>query len=146
MGFALFGSAYLEFSLVPSIEPRLITTQALSFLDSKVPRSIPVGMAYFDYDNDGSMDLYVVNNSHPNALYLNKEKGSIKDVTAVSGSNPGFSNILAGPSLAGSSGTTENFVRIGHSLLALIAGFVGGQLSRHLYAKNREPSTILILE
>ena len=45
----------------------------------------------------------------------------------------------AGLSLTGSIGTTENFVRIGHSLFALIAAFVGGQLSRHLYAKNREP-------
>ena len=31
-----------------------------------------------------------------------------------------------------------NFVRIGHSLLALMAAFVGGLLSRHLYARNRE--------
>jgi len=54
------------------------------------------------------------------------------------GSKPWFPNILAGQSLTGSSGTTESFVRIGHSLLALIAAFVGGQLSRHLYGKNWE--------
>ena len=37
--FALIGSAYLGFSLVPSIEPRLITTPAMAFLDLNVPRS-----------------------------------------------------------------------------------------------------------
>ncbi len=36
------------------------------------------------------------------------------------------------------SGTTENFVRIGHSLLALCAGFLGGRLSRILHARNQE--------
>ena len=41
LGFALFGAAYLGLSLVPSIESRLITTKALAFLDSRVPRSIP---------------------------------------------------------------------------------------------------------
>ena len=37
LGFALFGSIYLVLTLVPSVEPRLLTTQALVFLDSKVP-------------------------------------------------------------------------------------------------------------
>jgi hypothetical protein len=32
----------------------------------------------------------------------------------------------------------KNFVRIGHSLLALIAALLGGLLSRHLHAGNRE--------
>ena len=37
-----------------------------------------------------------------------------------------------GKLLGGWSGTTENFVRIGHSLFALLAGWLGGQLSRLL--------------
>ena len=45
---------YLGLSLVPSIESRLITTKALAFLNSEVPRSIPVGLAFY-----GSMHLYV---------------------------------------------------------------------------------------
>ena len=41
LGFALFGSAYLALTLIPSIESRLITTKALAYVDSKVPdRSI----------------------------------------------------------------------------------------------------------
>ena len=115
LGFALFGSAYLGFFLVPSIESRLMTTKALDFLDSKLPRSIPAGFAYFDYDNDGSMDLYVVNNSQPNALYLNKGNGVFNDVTAVAESNPWFSNILAGPPLTRSIGNKDDFVRIGNN-------------------------------
>jgi hypothetical protein len=34
------------------------------------------------------------------------------------------------------SGSTENFVRIGHSLLCLITGILGGLLSRPLYARK----------
>ena len=126
LGFSLFGSAYLGFSLVPSIEPRLITTKALAFLDSKLPRSIPAGIAGFDL---------IVTDSQPNALYVNKANGWIKDVTVLAGSNQ---NILVGPSLMGSIGTTENFVRIGHSLFGLVAALMGGLLSRHLNAGNRE--------
>ena len=37
LGFAVFGWIYLGLSLVPSIESRLLTTKALTYLDSKVP-------------------------------------------------------------------------------------------------------------
>jgi len=119
IGFALFGSAYLWLSLFPSIESRLITTRVLAFLDSNMPRS----------NAEALYDLLVANNSQPNALYLDNGNGGwIKDLTAAAG-------------LVGPGGTTENFVRIGHSLLALMAAFVGGQLSRHLFAKDREPNS-----
>jgi hypothetical protein len=49
LGFALFGSAYLGLSLVPSIESRLVTTKALPSLDSKVSdRSIVIGGRVWD--------------------------------------------------------------------------------------------------
>ena len=38
LGFALFGSAYLGLSLVPSIESRLITTRGLACFDSEMLR------------------------------------------------------------------------------------------------------------
>jgi len=149
LGFAIFGAAYLGLSLIPSIESRLITTKALAYIDSKVPRSIPngVGFAYFDYDNDGKMDL-LVNNSQPNALYVNKGNGTFQDVTTSAGLNQPanqaitdtkfFLNTLTGLSLTGSAGTSENFIRIGHSLLALIVAILGGKLSRWLFGKDRE--------
>jgi hypothetical protein len=134
LGFALFGWIYLGLSLVSSIESRLFTTKALGYLDSKVLRPTLDGLAYFDYDNDGLMDLNVVDN---------KGNGTLEDVTAAARSNPAgnqasFSNILAGTSLKGSIGTTQNFVRIGHSLLAVVAAIVGGGLSKYLHTKNSQ--------
>jgi hypothetical protein len=48
LGFALFGAAYLGLSLVPPIESRLITTKALAYIDSKVPRSMSQADAFYD--------------------------------------------------------------------------------------------------
>ena len=135
LGFALFGWIYVGLSLIPTIEPRLITTKALAYLHSKVPRSISAGIV--DVDIDGSIDLFVTNNFQPFPVYVNNGNVTSVDVTSSAGSNTTwFLN-----SLAGSSGTTENFVRIGHSLLALITAFVGGLLSRYFFAKNREPDS-----
>jgi hypothetical protein len=133
-GFALFGSAYLGLSLAPSIDSRLITTRALTFLDSKMPRSISRSEALYD--------LLLANNPNPIALTVNNGNGTFEDVTAVAGLNTaGFSSIFLETSPNGSRGTTENFIRIGHSLLALMAAFLGGLLSRHFHAKNREPDS-----
>jgi hypothetical protein len=145
LGFALFGAAYLGLSLVPPIESRLITTKALTYVDSKVPRSMPAGFAYFEYDDDGDMDLYVANQAQPNVLHLNKGNGTFQDVTATVGLSPGnqaagsgtlYLNSTAGPLVRGSVGTTENFKRIGHSLFALTLAFVGGQISRCYHSRS----------
>jgi hypothetical protein len=147
LGFALFGVAYLGLSLVPPFESRLITTKALAYIDSQLPRSIKARLTYLDYDNDGAMDLDFVNPAQSNALDLNKGNGTFQDVTATVGSNPANQATVSGTFylsntgrllVRGSVGTTENFMRIGHSLLALVAAFVGGQLSRHLYEENRQ--------
>ena len=72
--FALFELVYVGMSPIPSIESRLITTKALDFVVSNVPPSTGAGLAH--YDKDGSMDLYVVNNSQQNALYRDKGNGT----------------------------------------------------------------------
>ncbi len=137
LGFAVIGSAYLGLSLVPSIESRLITTKALGYLDSKVNRSISGGFGYLDPYVVGSWDIVFRNNSQSNALIPYNGNGTLYNVTAGAGSNAAwFSNIMAGPLPNGSIGTTENFVRIGHSLLAVVAALLGGQLSRYLHTKN----------
>jgi hypothetical protein len=138
LGFALCGSAYLGLSLVPPIESRLISSKALAYLGSRMPRSIPAGLTYFDYDNDGNMDVYVAHNSQPNTLYRNKGNGTFEDLTSAAGLNPAGNragwlwNSLVGTSLKGSIGSSENFVRIGHSLLAIVAALLGGKLSVYL--------------
>jgi hypothetical protein len=131
MGFALFGWIYLGLSMAPSIESRLLTTKALAFVDSKVVRPISGSEALYD--------LLVANAWLPNALAINTGNGDwIEDVTAATGSNPArFTNILGGTSLAGF-GTTENFFRIGHSLFAVVAAFLGGRLSKYLHTKNQQ--------
>jgi hypothetical protein len=53
----------------------------------------------------------------------------LKDVATV---RPGSSLLTPG----GGTGTTENFVRIGHSLFALIVGCLGGSLSRKFRRSN----------
>jgi enediyne biosynthesis protein E4 len=39
-----------------------------------------LGIAWFDYNEDGWPDLYVGNDSNPNFLYLNQKDGTFKDV------------------------------------------------------------------
>jgi hypothetical protein len=141
LGFALFGWIYVALSLVPSIETRLITTKWLAFLDTMVTRPVPFLSGYFEY-GENSMDLVVVDKSQTNSLVRTKRNGDwIADVTATAGSNPTrFTNILGGRSLTGF-GTTENFIRIGHSLFAIVTALLGGGLSRYLHTKKPHGST-----
>jgi hypothetical protein len=162
VGFALFGAAYLGLSSIPAIESRLMTTKALAYLASMLPWLIPAGtgVTYLDHDSDGDMDLYVAN-SQSVALYPNNSISVFSDVTVSSGVNaagnqaPGSGTIFINSPgrmlLGGSVGTTENFVRIGHSICALIAAFLGGQLARWLCGAKEPPlsagqggSTILV--
>ncbi len=44
-----------------------------------------LGVAWFDYDDDGRLDLIVANDSTPNYLYRNKGNGTFEDVSYISG-------------------------------------------------------------
>src|SRR5579883_2448499 len=66
-----------------------------------LPEALPPGVAFLDYDNDGWMDIYLVNTGPcdfyrpakptPNALYHNNRDGTFTDVTAHSGlATPGW--------------------------------------------------------
>ena len=140
IGFALFGSAYLGMSLVPSIEPRLMTTKALAYLDSKVPGRSKVT---FTVRLSGT-GLGPPGNRVQNVAFA--PNGSV-----LATSSPGqvrVWSVATGKLLGGWSGTSENFVKIGHSLFALLAGWLGGQLSRRLYRSSRmhESSTDVDVE
>ena len=125
MGFALFGSFYLGISLVPSIESRLLTTKVLVYLESKVPgRYLEVSI------------LEVSSSGPPSNPAQNI--AIITEASQAGSSIPGQVKIWKVPT----GNSTENFVWIGHSFLALIAGLVGGQLSRQLSARTQESATL----
>jgi hypothetical protein len=138
MGFALFGSAFLALSLVPTIESRLLTTKALTYLDSKVPgRSSGVFMIELVGTGSGSPS----NQAQSIALTANGNQLAI--------SSPGqlrLRNAGTGRLLGNWSGTTENFIRIGHSLFALLVGWSGGLLSRRLWRASRLPQESTTVE
>jgi hypothetical protein len=140
LGFALFGWAYMGLTFMPSIESRLITTKALHYLDSKVP-----GRA---------MVIYTTINMGTGSGTGNKQVYSLAVTaggTQLATSGQGqvrLWNAATGKLLGGWGGTTENFVRIGHSLFVLLVGWFGGQLSRRLCRTSRssEPSTVVDVE
>jgi cbb3-type cytochrome oxidase subunit 3 len=135
LGFALFGWIYLGLCLVPSIESRLITTKALAYLDSKVPgRAVQVRII-------GTTSVTLNNQLSNVALALSE----IQAAPAGQG-QPWTLNVTTQKLLGGWSGSTENFVRIGHSLFALIAAFLGGQLSRRLCRASRDVEAPMAVE
>ena len=131
IGFTLFGAAYLGLSVVPPIESRLITTKALAYLDSKVPGRPTVTPSYIVR----LVGLGAINNQ---VSSVNVALDEIQSATAGQGQE-GRWNVTTAKLLGGWSGTTENFVRICHSLFALLVGWVGGILSRRLNRASTSP-------
>jgi WD40 repeat protein len=132
IGFALFGWVYLALTFMSSIESRLITTKGLAYLDSKVPGR--------------SMGMFDVQISHPGSGLLSKKVQRLAftpngNQLATSGEgHVRIWDVTTGKLLSGWSGTTYNFIRIGHSLLALLVGWFGGQLSCRLCRASRAPA------
>ena len=115
LGFALFGWAYLVASLIPPIGSRLPTTKGLTFIDSKIPgRQRAWATAAGIHHTAGTNPVQTVAFS-PKATLASSSQGS----------HPGL-GLTTGKLLTGPFATTENFLRIGHSLLALLLAFVGG--------------------
>ena len=46
-----------------------------------LPETLGAGGAFLDYDNDGYLDLYLVNSAAPSMLFRNKGDGTFTDVT-----------------------------------------------------------------
>jgi hypothetical protein len=125
LGFALFGGSDLALSLLPSIESRLMTTKGLAYLDPKVP---------------GRPQGFFTSRVRANQVVRAVAFSPQGDQLAIS--SPGTVKLwdaTTGRLLGGWAGTTEDFVRIGHSLLALLAGWLGGVLSRRLWRASRSP-------
>lgn len=120
-GFAFFGWTYLIASLVPQIGPRLPTTMGLAFIDSKIPGRETTISAVFGYPSTYSP---VSGSGYTLPVY--------NLPTSMQG-NIWLWDSTTGKLVPGQVGTTENFLRTGHSLLALVLAFVGGRLTRYLH-------------
>jgi hypothetical protein len=130
LGFALFGWVYLGLSVVPWTTSSLVTTKALDYLDSIVQERRLKPHSY----------LMLIDARNPNS-----QIAVTGNPSAPVGDAPTW---VAGAFFRGSNGTTENFMRIGHSLIALIAGWLGGRFSCGLYRRSidREVSTAVRAE
>jgi hypothetical protein len=134
IGYALFGCTYLVLSLVPVIESRLITTKGLTYLDSKVPGRSPVVLSV-RFTTSGSTSV----NQQIQALAFSSSGNQ------VAGSAFGAVRLwdaTTGKLRQGWGGTTENFVSIGQSFIALLVGWLGGLLSRRLYRVSSQPEAL----
>ena len=49
------------------------------------PASKALGVAMFDYDRDGWIDLFIANDTQPNRLYRNRGNGTFEDVAVTAG-------------------------------------------------------------
>jgi hypothetical protein len=49
------------------------------------PTSKALGVALVDYDNDGTVDIFVANDTQPNRLYRNRGNGTFTDVATTAG-------------------------------------------------------------
>jgi hypothetical protein len=134
LGFALFGWAYLELSLVPSIESRLITTKGLAFVDSKVPVDAFVVTDQVGQGVTGTQKEHTVAAPFQRLIVKKRNQDGISPVYY----NRAAKYMAYKTKLRGSgSGKTENFVRIGHSLMALLTAWFGGQFSRYFCTTKR---------
>jgi hypothetical protein len=125
LGFAIWGSSYLVLSLIPSIEPRLMTTKGLVHLDSHLPgRSI------------SGLTIRLVATGTGSTARQVSQVAFTPDGTRLAVSSPGqlkLWDVTTGKPLGGWNGTSENLVRIGHSIVALLAALLGGCVSRRLF-------------
>jgi hypothetical protein len=137
IGFVLFGWAYLVLALVPSIESRLMTTKGLAYLRSKLSeRSLKINTV----QHTGSWSL-----APRNQVQSPGNNAAGNDGIVVSHEVWLFDR-TSGRRLNGWNGTTKNFVRIGHSLFALLLGMLGGQLSRRLFRSSMSPDSSTAIE
>lgn len=120
LGFAIFGWVYLVASLIPPIEARLPSTKALTKLDEVRPKASddPTAGAVVDFvQGDAFTSTAPATGSAPARLGWSLAPGQ------------GNANLTF---IATLKSTNVHFVAIGHSLLALILAFLGGNISRAL--------------
>ena len=130
VGFALFGWVYLIVSLVVPIGARLPTSRGLFYVGSKLANRGTPASATYQQLIPWNPGLF----GSPQPL--------VPDLTLWSPTGPNtwvdwnYTWQFTGVAPPGFGIVPENFVRIGHSLLALVLALVGSHLSRWLYDRN----------
>jgi hypothetical protein len=124
LGFALFGGVYLGASLIPPVESRLPTTHALQFIE--MPGSL----------GSGSRPIRLRTSTRPQRTLsvpqtLDVDTVIVNQISTakIAFSSPTTLTFFPGPS--------EHFVRVAHSLFALLLGLFGGALSVWLAERER---------
>lgn len=80
----------LQFTDVTSIASIRFTHTNGAIGDYHLPETLGAGGAFLDYDNDGYLDLYLINSAGTSVLYRNNRDGTFTDVTNAAGlSNQG---------------------------------------------------------
>jgi hypothetical protein len=123
VGFALFGGAYLGLSVIPPIESRLVSSQGLAYLHSKLPGQPAQTFSFVITTNGGGAP-----SSRAQTVTLTGGQNQL---------NAGGARLVRNWTLASNllnawGSSTENFVKIGHSLLAIVLAWFGAILSRRL--------------
>jgi hypothetical protein len=129
IGFAVFGGIYLGLSLVPSIESKLITTKALDYLASEAQvRKLKIAKVRHSETSSWSLSDKL------EGIVLGSDENPI---APLSRGQVGIWDAATGRLIGAANVPTENIVRIGHALFALLLGWVGGRLSGRLWRASR---------
>ena len=134
IGFALFGFVYLGLSLIPPAESRLISSQGLAWLRSKLPGQKPQTVV---------SSITVTGGRNPTVQTI--QNGTLvfssagTTLSTLKNSRVRLWNANTGKPLGVWGGSEENFVKIGHCLVALVLACVGGTASRRLAVGRWRP-------
>jgi hypothetical protein len=127
LGFSLFGGAYLVASLIPAVESRLLTSSGLVYLDSIIPgREGPLLLGH----------LSINASARNKAVRWVAFSPEGRDNASPRQDAVRLWDVTIGRPLGTPFHTTESFLGIGHSLLALLSAIIGGHLSRRLYVSG----------
>ena len=131
LGFALFGWSYLALSLVLPIEARLPTTKVLALAWEKMPRREIFWADDLALTNSRSYDVKPI---APTTFVAPSPANEWDVVYRPPGSSPNtsFKRLVFLPD-----DPAVNFIRIGHSLFAIVFAIIGGSLSRRLYSSGQ---------
>jgi hypothetical protein len=125
LGFALAGVVYGIVSEIPTLEPRLVTSPALTYLASRRP----------DF-SQSSLDALA--SASPANMVRSVAFSRDGRSLAISGSgNVRLFDVSGAAVVNLASRSPDNFNRIGHSLLSLLLAVAGGCSSRFLYHRSK---------